>query len=480
MVKSITPEMDDHLEGEVTTLARCWAITRLDGTGFYFTDFDDDLLFETNTYLSSVGLRASAIANNAGLDVDNLEVDGFFDSDTITEEALRAGLFDYAEVKVFYVNWMDLSQGRIRMRRGRLGEVIFSELGFFKSEIRGLTQALQQKIGELYAPECRTDLGDARCGIPLAPNPWIQEHTYAVGESVRHDFDSGDPTTAKYQDVIFVVTVPGVSLSVEPTWDTTIGNDTVESGSAATATLTFTTGDPSNGGLVAINGVNYHFETVISNLLYGDVHIVPGNLASSIANLCAAINHTGTPGTDYSTATTANVNVTATCDATHLYITAITAGTIANGYPLNEVLSNASWSGANMSGGLDGVTWTATEAWTRGGIVAGVTDRAVFTATIVDPRAVDGWFDGGTVRFETGQNAGRSVEIKSWVQSGGHLEMELPFGYLPAIGDAFSIYPGCDKSPHACSVKFSNILNMRAEPYLPGQDQVLLYPDAKA
>src|SRR5690606_28340960 len=53
------------------------------------------------------------------------------------------------------------------------------------TELRGMTQALSQRIGELYAPECRADLGDHRCKVPIAP-PVVERGTaYAVGDTVR-------------------------------------------------------------------------------------------------------------------------------------------------------------------------------------------------------------------------------------------------------------------------------------------------------
>jgi hypothetical protein len=38
----------------------------------------------------------------------------------------------------------------------------------FRAELRGLSQALSQQIVELYTPDCRADLGDARCKVNLA------------------------------------------------------------------------------------------------------------------------------------------------------------------------------------------------------------------------------------------------------------------------------------------------------------------------
>jgi uncharacterized phage protein (TIGR02218 family) len=88
------------------------------------------------------------------------------DSASITEADLYAGVWDYAEVLVFRVNYRSLADGVLYQRRGRLGQVKTGRTTFV-AELRGLAQALQQVIGEVYTPSCRADLGDARCGVNL-------------------------------------------------------------------------------------------------------------------------------------------------------------------------------------------------------------------------------------------------------------------------------------------------------------------------
>jgi len=39
-MKSITPQLQNHLEQEVTTLTTCWRLTRRDGTVLGFTELD--------------------------------------------------------------------------------------------------------------------------------------------------------------------------------------------------------------------------------------------------------------------------------------------------------------------------------------------------------------------------------------------------------------------------------------------------------
>lgn len=167
-MRAASPELAAHLAGEVTTLATCWRIVRLDGAEFFFTDHDVDLSVDGDLYLASVGYSRTAISSSASFAPANLDVEGLFDDGSLEEEELRAGLFDNAEVFVFLVNFEDLSQGVLRLRRGRFGEVTLGEDGMFRTELRGLAQALSQRIGELYSPECRADLGDARCKVAIA------------------------------------------------------------------------------------------------------------------------------------------------------------------------------------------------------------------------------------------------------------------------------------------------------------------------
>lgn len=287
-MKSASTALKAHLAQEVTTLARCWKLVRVDGMSFFFTTHDTDLVVGGDTYKSMTGFSATAISNNSDLSVDNLDVQGVFDDAAITLSDLRAGLYDYADIYVFIVNWMDLTQGILKMRRGKLGEATSSPQGWFKAELRGLTQLLQQQIVEMYGPTCRADLFDGRCAL----------------------------------DKTNFISLGHVSVVTDRT----------------------------------------HVTVVID-----------------------------TPSTTYA--------------------------------------SN------------------------------------------------DDWFTFGILKWATGANTGRSIEVKLWNHTTGALEFYVGTGYPVAVNDTFQMIPGCDKSHDACKTKFSNLLNMRAESYLPGNDQVFNYPD---
>jgi uncharacterized phage protein (TIGR02218 family) len=181
-MKPTTPALAAHLAGEVTTLATCWRLERADGWVRGFTDHDRELVVDGLTYVASTGFLPSAIKTASDLSVDNLDVDGFLDDAALRAEDLIAGLFDGARIEVFIVNWADLAQGRLLLRKGFLGEIKRADQRF-SAEIRGLSYRLQQTAGKLYSRLCRVDLGSSECGVALGP----RTDTYAVTQVIAAD-----------------------------------------------------------------------------------------------------------------------------------------------------------------------------------------------------------------------------------------------------------------------------------------------------
>lgn len=349
-MKTITSQMLAHLGEDTTTLSVCWKIVRQDGQSFFFTQHDEDIIFDGDTYVSAAGFNASAISNDAAMSVDNLEVVGFLQGD-FNERAIRAGLFDRANVYLFLVNWADTSMGQVKLRRGWTGEVVFSSQGYFKSELRGLAQALTQRVGRIFTPMCDADLGDIRCRVPISPAVRLNSTAYTVGTYIRVATTLGDGSEV-YENRIYLCTTSGVTAGAQPVYNTTVGATTTD-GSAV---------------------------------------------------------------------------------------------------------------------------FTSVQAWTRHAVVTGVTDRKTFTISVLDARDVDGWFNLGVATFETGDNAGRGLEVKSWTQSGGHVSVYMSYGYDIQVGDKLRIFPGCDKTmrgANGCALKFGNRLNFRGMDLVPGTDDII-------
>lgn len=356
MPKSWPSPLVTHMQGPVTTVCTCWQIIRQDGVSFYFTDHDQDVVVDDNTYLASVGYTRSAISANSDLSTDNLEIQGMFDDSTITNEDLQAGLFDFADVFLFIVNWADVSMGSGALRRGNLGDISGLPSGIFMTQLNGLVAVLNHNVGDIYQPTCRSDVGDSKCMVPIQPQQWSASRGVGTDATQLGNYVRQLAFTTNAEAIaIFVCTTPGTTGTSEPSWDYTVG------------------------------------------------------------------------------------------------------GTTADGTAV----------------------WTSMTPWMVLATVTTVVDQQNFKISYTEPRALDGWFTNGEVTFLTGNNAGRSLEIKAWVNATALVTLFLPFQGTIQVGDTMTIYPGCDKTnfgANGCKNKFNNIINRQAEDFVPGTAYLIQGP----
>lgn len=186
-MRTVSPALAAHIAGNSTTMAVCWKVTRTDGQVFGFTSHDEDIDLEGVTYVATQGISRTAIEGSTKLQAVNSEAIGFLDSAAITDADLKAGMWDHAEVRIFEVNWADLSMGALKQLRGRLGEVLV-EGGGYKAELRGIADALNKSIGEIVTPGCTAILGDARCTVDLTD--YTAEGEVTSVADARRTFDT--------------------------------------------------------------------------------------------------------------------------------------------------------------------------------------------------------------------------------------------------------------------------------------------------
>lgn len=88
-----------------------------------------------------------------------------------------------------------------------------------------------------------------------------------------------------------------------------------------------------------------------------------------------------------------------------------------------------------------------------------------------------GWFAHGVLTWTAGDNAGWTERIDEHRKdaSGTRLAIRPRGGAPVAVGDAFQVVAGCDKSFATCKAKFGNQLNFRGFPHLPGNDAAYAY-----
>ena len=344
------------LASPAASICTTWLVTRTDGQVFGFTDHDSDIVIGAQTYNAAVGYTRSDIEGHSDLSVDNLENVGVLNSPSITEADLHAGVWDFATVVIAIVDWSTSNQIMV-LRSGNLGEVSVDR-GYFRAEIRGLTQAYSRVIGELTSAQCRNNLGDARCQVDLTP---------------------------------FTVTstLTGVNPDNQTLYDT-----------ART--------EPGPTGGIAINAVS---------------KANPG-----IVTLASAFDlPNGAPITISGCTGMTMINV-------------VTTYRNPSGYTFELAVDTSSF-----------------PAYIGGGIAT--------------PLGGDsGYFDFGLITFTSGNNAGLKMEVRSYVP--GQITLQLPMSYACQVGDAYTMHAGCDKSESTCHDRFSNVVNFRGEPYLPGLDKI--------
>jgi uncharacterized phage protein (TIGR02218 family) len=92
-----------------------------------------------------------------------------------------------------------------------------------------------------------------------------------------------------------------------------------------------------------------------------------------------------------------------------------------------------------------------------------------------------GWFTGGVLTARSGANAGAKLSIKTHRVSG--LQARIGFWTPPAamfaVNDEVELVAGCDKSFSMCGSKFTNRINFRGFPHIPGNDALLRYATSK-
>lgn len=186
-MKPLSSAYATHLQGPTTTLAICWRIVKKNGEVIRGTDHDRNIAITitniglgdtgepsidlSGVYKAAAGITGSDIRSSSDMSVDNMEVGGGIDAQItgdITVPDIEAGLLDSATVTTFRVNWQNPDDYQEVMRHGSLGEISRTAEREYRTEVRGLTQVLQQIIGRTAGDRCDVkEFGDERCKYPV-------------------------------------------------------------------------------------------------------------------------------------------------------------------------------------------------------------------------------------------------------------------------------------------------------------------------
>lgn len=168
MIRDISAGLLNDLQQRVTTLCVCWKIVTDDGTVRCYTNRTSTFSYDdgtgARTYKPAIGISPTSIEQSTGTGIDNLNIIGILSTSEISEVDLLTGVYDNAIITVFFLNYMNLSNGHCILIKGRVGEIRLSN-AIFDVELRSLTQLLSQDIGDIITPICNAVFCDARCGL---------------------------------------------------------------------------------------------------------------------------------------------------------------------------------------------------------------------------------------------------------------------------------------------------------------------------
>lgn len=232
MSKTVSGATEANI-GDHNNFVTCFFVQqRISGVIQGFTSHDKDILQDLGdgngeiTYQAASSFLQTAIANTDTMSVDNLEVEGILDPTAFEQADIDAGIYDRATIKIFLVDWTDLTLDPIKLRRGQIGAISTAEKSFV-AELRGMLQRYTEEIVELYSPSCRVDLGSTRCGVRREPPLWAASTAYTV-RAARDAATGSVVRPSTFNDRHFKCTTAGTSGGSEPAWDTTIGNTTAD------------------------------------------------------------------------------------------------------------------------------------------------------------------------------------------------------------------------------------------------------------
>ncbi|MCO5063112.1 MAG: DUF2163 domain-containing protein [Rhizobiaceae bacterium] len=157
--------LNEHLAGALTTVCRCWRLTRKDGTVLGFTDHDMPITVDGTPCEPQSGFGASEAKQSLGMQAEALDVEGALSSASISDEDIAAGLLDGAAVETFLVNWRQPGDFAL-IGQSIVGKITRSD-GRFVAELESRMRALDQPNGRYILRRCDAELGDARCRFAL-------------------------------------------------------------------------------------------------------------------------------------------------------------------------------------------------------------------------------------------------------------------------------------------------------------------------
>ena len=211
---------------ETLVMANLYQFTLPSGSNFYWTDAQQNITYNGNTYLAAYldgapGFQRGSTKTSIGLNSDDLQIDVLYDAATringMTPAAFAvAGGFDNARVivsKALAPDWSNpVVNGVVNLFTGIVGEVQ-ADSGMVKLTVNSMLRLLNTAFPVNYfLPQCNHALFDAGCTL-LASN-FAVNGTVAAGGTAT-SFTSGATQADGYFALGYVVWLTGANAGLK-------------------------------------------------------------------------------------------------------------------------------------------------------------------------------------------------------------------------------------------------------------------------
>lgn len=169
-----------------------------------FTSLDLPFVIDGVTYLPYTGFDpgAAQTSNDLG-SVDSQQLKGLLGASGISKSELASGIYEYATVRRFLVDYTNLPNSlslnppkHLELPSGHLAESKRNPLGY-EIKVKDDLSYLDNQIGVTTTKTCRANLGDDRCRVDLAP---FTHNLTVIATGSRRSFDIDGTLPAKYFD----------------------------------------------------------------------------------------------------------------------------------------------------------------------------------------------------------------------------------------------------------------------------------------
>jgi uncharacterized phage protein (TIGR02218 family) len=178
-------------DGELTSLALCWRLERLDGAGIALTSHDEAVTSDGIRYEAAPGMTPAAVTRSIGLEPHSGEAAGALSNDALDETDLALGRWDGAQVRLCVADWQAPDNEAVQLIAGEVGTVDIDGESF-SAELLGAAAALQAPVCPSTSAECRAELGDKRCRVDLAGRTTVAHVVASDGGTLTLDASVDD------------------------------------------------------------------------------------------------------------------------------------------------------------------------------------------------------------------------------------------------------------------------------------------------